>query len=315
MFSIGAGSAMVYGAMVYFVLLNLLALTIAFQKKWTIASFIGLSLNIIGAAYISVRMFSLYYNEQGGPLSIAATLLYLLMTFIVYTLIPVVGTYKKKLPFKKPDIGTARAQYPFLAVSCCMPPLPAFGWRRTNGALAVVLAAVYLLLGWWSEHNIEGERRAPGVVLPDRAGFRDFSRPLQFGKAWLSLGWLAEAVLLAIYGIVKGDKLFQRCGFSIGGLCLLAFLLIDVPGGLFSYNIFPYQYLAVTLGSTAILAAFIYKKTLSSAFQKAYKYCSLINLWLYVLYLLCNVTLHAVRIHCAPDVLTRPICSVHWQSL
>lgn len=113
MFSIGAGSAMVYGAMVYFILLNLLALTIAFQKKWTIAPFIGLSLNIIGAAYISVRMFSLYYNGQGGPLSIAATLLYLLMTFVIYTLIPVVGTYKKKRPFQKPDIVLLAHQYLF----------------------------------------------------------------------------------------------------------------------------------------------------------------------------------------------------------
>ena len=47
------------------------------SKNGRLLPFIGLSLNIIGAAYISVRMFSLYYNEQGGPLSIAATLLYL----------------------------------------------------------------------------------------------------------------------------------------------------------------------------------------------------------------------------------------------
>lgn len=301
MFSIGAGSAMVYGAMVYFILLNLLALTIAFQKKWTIAPFIGLSLNIIGAAYISVRMFSLYYNGQGGPLSIAATLLYLLMTFVIYTLIPVVGTYKKKRPFQKPDI-VLLALNTFFSCILLYAAFTSFRLEAYNGALAVVLAAVYLLLGWWSEHNIEGERRAQALFYLTGLAFVILVVPLQFGKAWLSLGWLAEAVLLAIYGIVKGDKLFQRCGFSIGGLCLLAFLLIDVPDGLFSYNIFPYQYLAVTLGSTAILAAFIYKKTLSFAFQKAYKYCSLINLWLYVLYLLCNVTLHAVRIHCAPDV-------------
>jgi hypothetical protein len=81
--------------------------------------------------------------------------------------------------------------------------------------------------------------------------------PLQFGKAWLTLGWLAEGVLLTSYGILKSEKTFKKVGFVINALCLLSFLIIDLWIG--TSPLFAYKYLAITLGSLMIIGAiFLY---------------------------------------------------------
>jgi len=56
-FSITGISAIAYGAMVYFVILNLLALIIAVNKKWAVTAYIGFVLNVIGSVYIASIMF------------------------------------------------------------------------------------------------------------------------------------------------------------------------------------------------------------------------------------------------------------------
>jgi uncharacterized membrane protein len=108
--------------------------------------------------------------------------------------------------------------------------------------------------------------------------------PLQFGRAWLSLGWLAEGVLLAVYGILKNEKKFRLPGFIICALCLFTFLVFDCTN--IYHFLFGWKYLAITAGSLAILGAYMYKKMMSGKFISMYKYFALVNLWVYVLYII-----------------------------
>jgi hypothetical protein len=106
---------------------------------------------------------------------------------------------------------------------------------------------------------------------------------MQFGRVWLSLGWLAEGVLLAVYGIVRNEKAFKRAGFVICILCLGAFLIFD---WLFGYYLFAWKYLAITLGGLIILGAYMYKKMMSGTFIKVYKIIALANAYAYVVYVI-----------------------------
>jgi hypothetical protein len=101
---------------------------------------------------------------------------------------------------------------------------------------------------------------------------------------WLSLGWLAEGVLLIAYGVLRDVKPFKQAGFAISALCLFAFILIDCARP--DHGLFAYKYLAVTLGSLIVLGAYMYKKMAARAFARVYKYFALANAWVYTLYVI-----------------------------
>jgi uncharacterized membrane protein len=101
---------------------------------------------------------------------------------------------------------------------------------------------------------------------------------------WLSLGWLAEGVILAVYGILNNEKNFRKAGFIICALCFGAFLLFDLSAA-WQY-LFVWKYSAITLGSLLILGAYIYKKMMNGSFVSVYKYFAVINAWVYILYII-----------------------------
>lgn len=278
MFSIGGSKAIIYGAMIYFVVLNLLALIISFNKKWTVSSFIGLSLNIAGTMYICINQFT----KSATSLDKITTILYVLFAFLIYSLIPIFGTYSQKLKFKKGDVILLGINT-FCSSLIMYFVFDNFGLKDYYGLLAIAFAVIYLLLGKFIETKFTNEKNATSLFYLTGLSFVVLIIPFQFGKGWLTLGWLAEGVALTTYGILKNEKGFKKAGFIINALCLAAFLIVDVFGG---YNyLFAYKYLAITLGSLIILSSYIYKKTLSSTFEKVYKYLTIINLWIYSLYI------------------------------
>jgi len=267
--------------MVYFVVLNLFALLISFRKKWRVTAFIGLSLNIFGTYYICTSLS----GDTAGTLKTLLTIVYVLFAFLIYTAIPVVSTYRAGLKFKASDIVLLSVNTVF---SCAMMYFVFYkydmeGWY---GLLAVIFAAIYLVLGKRIDKIFKGE--APNVkalFYITSLVFIVLFIPLQFGEAWLSLGWLIEGVSFAVYGIVKNEKNFRIAGYIVCVLCLIAFLAYDLLYGLLfsGDHLFPYKYLAITLGSLAILGAYMYKKTM---YGKSYKYFALANLWVFAMYMI-----------------------------
>ena len=279
MFSIGSDDVIIYGAMVYFIALNLLALLISFKKKWRISSFTGLFLNIAGTFYICFNFW-----KTDDAVKMVLTVLYVLFAFLIYTSIPIISTYRTKTKFKKSDI-VLLAVNTFFSSTIMYAVFYNFDWQAYDGLLAVAFASIYLLLGRFIEKKFAGEERhTRALFYLTGLAFVVLIIPLQFGRSWLSLGWLAEGVLLASYGILTGEKIFKRAGFIISLLCLGAFVLFDCI--LMNHFMFVYKYLAITLGSLVVLGAYMYKKMMSGRFVKIYKYFALTNVWLYTMYLI-----------------------------
>lgn len=278
--TIYAAHDLIYGAMIYLIALNLLALLISFRKKWRLSSFIGVFLNIIGTAYVC---WSFDFGSSLGEK--AVVILYVIFAFLVYTAIPVISTYHTKTKFRKSDV-VLLAINTFFSSLIMYGVFNSFGLDNYYGFLAIIFAVVYLLLGRFVEKGFSGaEPHTSALFYLTGLAFVVLIVPIQFGRAWLSLGWLAEGVLLAAYGILQSEKSFKQAGFIISLLCLWAFLQIDCQDYLRG-SLFVWKYSAITLGSLVILAAYMYKKIMSGGFVKVYKYFVLANFWFYSIYII-----------------------------
>ncbi|MCL2045410.1 MAG: DUF2339 domain-containing protein [Oscillospiraceae bacterium] len=277
---IGSDPSLRYGAMGYFILLNFLALLISTVKKWRISSFVGLFLNLVSTLVV----YSLFYSRTRSTQDTILVILYVMFAFIIYTAIPIISTFRTGSRFRASDVV-------LLAINTVFSSLILYfvfwGFKLTdfNGLLAISFAAIYLLIGRFIESKFNtDERNAKALFYITGLAFVIMVIPLQFDYSWLSLGWLAEGVLLLIFGILSNEKGIKIAGAVVYALCFLAFALYDCMRYL--DFLFVYKYTAITLGSLGVLAAFIYKKTMSGMGVKAYKYFTLANFWLFGIYLI-----------------------------
>jgi len=163
----------------------------------------------------------------------------------------------------------------------------AYEWESFTGVLAIVFAAIYLSLGWLIGYKFDREKHIKALFYLTGLVFVVLFIPFQFGRAWLSLGWLAEGVALTAYGILKDEKHFKRAGYIISALCLAVFLTFDLWWNNFLLGndyLFAHKYFAITLGSLIILSAYVYKKIQPNKWLKTFKYTVITNLWFYSLY-------------------------------
>lgn len=287
-FSISGDSVVLYGAVVYFITLNLLALSISFGRKWTASSFIGLGLNIVGTLCVC---FNFYL--RGTPLDKALSIGYVVFAFLVYTFIPILGTYREKSRFKTADVVIIAINTFFSSVMMYS-LFYGFGMGDFDGSLTIFFALVYLLLGRLLETKFTGEKNVTGLFYLTGFAFVVLTVPLQLGVSWLSMGWLVEGVALLVYGILQKEKLFEQAGLIVSGLCLVSFTLFDVTG--YTNAFFAYKYFAMTLGSLAILGALLHKKELRTLPQRVFKYGTIVNLWIYMQF----VILHSLKMILVP---------------
>lgn len=282
-FSIAGNKTMVYSAMVYFVILNVLALIISVNKKWIVTAYIGFSLNVIGSIYIASIILSGRHRSTSFSTDDLITILYIAFTFIIYTLIPVIGTFKKKISFKNSDIVLLTLN---TIISSLMLYSVFYSVNLSNftGILAIAFAVVYLAMGWFVESYMTKERKASALFFITGFTFVVLVIPFQFGKVWLSLGWLTEGVALLSYGLYKEIKSFRKAGTVISILCLAAFMLFDIPN--YHSSLFTYKYLSITAGSIVVLVTLIYKKNLAAKLTRLFKYIAAINIWFFSLYII-----------------------------
>lgn len=285
--SIAADDILVYSAMAYFIILNLLLLVIAFRRKWSIAAFIGFAFNVFGTAYIMDLNLNLFGSR---PDYIGAkdliTVLYILIAFLIYTLIPIAGTYFDKKKMSMADVALLSMNTYISAIFMYI----AFyqtAFVDYKGILAVLFAGTYYFLSKFTSKRLPEEKRVQALFSITSFTFVVLLIPLQFDIIWVSLGWLIEAVLFIVYGILKDDKKFRKYGYIVYSLCLTAFYLFDVFFRIIDENQnFNYKYMCITLGSIIIMSAYLYKKTLVSKTINTLKYYTYVNLWLFISYMI-----------------------------
>lgn len=271
--------------MLYFLFFNLFLLLISTQKKWTISIIVGFLFNVASSIYIMHMVLTSRNPDLAFRMQDAYLLLYILFVFLIYTLIPIIATYKRKVVFSLPDILLIAAN---TIVSAVLLNIVFYSVQLQPymGALAAIFAAVYLALGWWMERKMGKEKRIISLFYLTGFTFILLFIPFQFDKMWFSLGWLVEGVLLAVYGILKEDRVLKWSGGIAYALSLLSFIFGDLFGIYMNVNsLFTLKYSAVTLGSIAILSALAYKKTFQNNLAKAIKYATVLNVWFYGLYL------------------------------
>ncbi|GAE89124.1 DUF2339 domain-containing protein [Acetivibrio straminisolvens] len=284
-FSIAGNDVIVYGAMVYFVILNILALIISVNRKWIVTAYIGFVLNVIGSIYISSTMFGGLFTTREFSYNSIITIIYILFAFVIYTLIPIAGTFKQKLSFKASDIVLLSLNT-FVSSLLLYWAFYASNLGDFTGVLALAFSIIYLSLGRFIERNMAKEKKVTTLFYLTGLTFVVLIIPFQFGKVWLSLGWLIEGIALLSYGICKEMKGFKKAGVAISLLCLWTFICFDVL--LYRDSLFTLKYFAITLGSIIVLGTLIYKKNLADDASKLFKYASSINLLIFLLYVINN---------------------------
>jgi hypothetical protein len=283
-FSMAGNQGMVYSGMAYFIVLSIFALSISVKNKWSVSQFVGFFLNFIATIYIVNLMLGFRSLEAKFGMKDFILLAYLSFAYVVYTLIPIVSTYFEKENFKKPDIILLGFNT-FLSSIVMYGIFYEVGLKDFTGLLAISFAAIYLLLGRFIETRMIQERNVKVLFYLTGFTFGVLIIPFQFGRVWLSLGWLVEGVVLASYGIFKEEKNFKKGGFLIFAFSVFSFLIWDVLLRV-SPELFAYKYFAITLGSVIILYALGAKKTLSESIMKAFKIAVVVNLWVFARYMI-----------------------------
>lgn len=289
-FSIGPERALLFGVMGYFTLLNTLALLVAFKKKWIVATFVGMSLNIIGMIYLSTFIWSIHPLHER-----IIEITYITVAMLTYTVIPILGTYRTKSRFKASDI-VLLAVNGFFGSIIIFVNIGFSGWHDYFGLTSALFALFYLGMGFLVSRKFAGAKAVPALFFISGITFAVLFVPFQLDVVWLTLGWLVQGVGLAIYGILRDKRGFKISGGVIGAICLAWFLLYDASIGAWSGfdGFFTIKYLAITCAGFVIMAAFMHTKTHHGMFQKAFKYAAAVNLWFFVIYLITrlDVVLH-----------------------
>ena len=278
--ALGNSMTMIYGAMAYFVALNLLALLLGSQKRWRISGFVGFALNLLGSIYLSREALAQLGGRPFGP-GHGLLLGYIFFTFLIYTAVPVLGAYRRRENFALADVALLALNTIFSSAILYW-AFYGLGLEGLAGLLALIFAASYLLLGRFIEKNFQQEQKASLLFYLTGFAFVVLVIPFQFGRAWLSLGWLAEGVVVLVYGILRKQKLYRQVGAVICGLCLLAFARLDLP--FWRDGMFLWKYSAITLGSLFVAAAFLRVEE-KNGLVTGVKLGTAINFWFYLLYL------------------------------
>jgi uncharacterized membrane protein len=277
-FSYGLPALDFNSAMGYLFVLNLSILLISFYKRWSIVNYISFILNIPTQAYLIM-------NLQGEIIGI----LFSILTFFMYLGITLGYPLRYRRKLNAADIVLLGLNTSFNSV-LIYGLLGDAGLGYLRGLMALVFCLSYAFLARFTLQRIKGEVAATTLFYSTALTFAVLMIPLQFGIRWLSLGWLVEGAVLVIYGFKNRIKRMEQAGWAIFLLCLAAFYLYDFQAlSGFHVPYFNFKYFSVTAGM--LLITFNYLKGQKYPGDGAigrniayFKYLSLFNLWVYLLY-------------------------------
>jgi hypothetical protein len=131
--------------------------------------------------------------------------------FAVYTVIPLMSAFRAKTPLDVPDVVLMGLNTVISALLAYY-AFGAFGFADFSGVLTIAFTLIYIALGRFTEKTFKTGEHTTALFYLTGLTFAVLTVPIQLGAAWLSLGWLAEGVALAAYGIIKDAKTFRIAG-------------------------------------------------------------------------------------------------------
>ncbi|NUU77271.1 DUF2339 domain-containing protein [Paenibacillus xylanilyticus] len=282
----GLSGNSVYVAMIYLLLLNGIIVLISFGKRWPIVHYISFLFN-------TPSMLILLWLSPSHVVGMG----YAVVTFALYLGITLAYPFKHRVKLTWWDFALLAMN---TSISCLMLYVlfDAEGWDDAQGLLALIFCLVYFGLARWVQRNMVQEKQTLLLFYITSLTFAILMIPFQFGAKWLSMGWLIEGILLVMLGHLKRFRSVERAGWGVVLLCVFTFVYYDVlvlyMVGEQSY--FMLKYSCITLGALFITLYYamvgrgllskakIQHSVLELGTLNIFKYATLGNLWLYVLY-------------------------------
>ena len=198
--------------MIYFIMLNILALIISIHKKWVIMNSIAFALSCFAAiAFLAV------------DISILPSILYLIANFLTFLgVVLIYPIHKKVSKLTLTDIILIAANTIFSStiIYAVLNRNQEFDY---NGLLAIGFLIAYFVGAKTLEKFMPSDRRISNIFYLTSLIFGVLTVPMQFGMQWLLIGWILQGVSVLVYGIVIKGKWTERIGWAIIALAIYSF--------------------------------------------------------------------------------------------
>ncbi|MCQ4087966.1 DUF2339 domain-containing protein [Saccharibacillus sp. JS10] len=250
----GLEGTFLYAAMGYLFLLNLLLLLVSLHKRWIFIAYLSFVLN-------TPSMILLVWLADSRWVGAA----YAFLTFLMYLGSTLAYPMRFKQKLKEWDV-VLLAINTLVGCGVMYALLESAGAIEFRGLLALLFGLLYFGLGRLTEKFVPAEKNTRLLFDLTALVFAILIVPFQLGWEWSAMGWLAEALVLCIYGSRSGSKMLERAGWAVWGLCVLAFVLVDLPQHSLSLLVIdasPYtfmvKYTLITIGTLALAAFYIWE--------------------------------------------------------
>lgn len=283
----------VYAAMGYLLLLNLLLLLVSLHKRWTAVAYVSFALNTLSMMLLVALADNVW---------IAAA--YAFVTFLMYLGSTLTYPLRFKQKLGEWDVVLLGINT-WVGCGVMYGLLQSVGAFEFRGLLALLFGLLYAGLGRLAEKRVPEEKSTRLLFDITALIFAVLIVPFQLGWQWSSMGWLAEACLLAIYGSRTKSKLLERAGWTVMALCVAAFVLVDLPTNVMSnwmagvdIRYFAVKYTCITLGTLGLALFYAYEWRGNEPqgrgvgrygfderrLLRVFRYAALLNVWFYGMY-------------------------------
>jgi len=259
---------LLYGLIVYFLILSVFTLIISMGRKWSFMNFIGLLLTIIGTCYI------------GAKAEPALALVYSVLAFLIYTAVPLASAYNSDRKFSELDalLVIINTFVSSIVIFWIADKVDVY---HIHAYLCLTFALIYAGVAAFVKKTYENKVMETIFTLTSLLFVAIFV-PFYFDKEWFALAWMVEAGVIAIFGIEREKKLFEASGLVILVVSAFALLINDLAGA----SQFTMKYSFFTFIILAIMSMYIYKERGKIGWGQVFKFFALANFWVYILYLM-----------------------------
>lgn len=178
------------GLFSYLLILDLAVFAISLFKKWRKLNLLG----FIGTALLFLIWYGKFYTADQLPM----TIFFLTLFFLVYSLVPLIyNLYKGEISTGEDQVLTLFAGAAYFASVYGIMNTEYHAWM---GAAALALGIYYLVWAYLARSVSPQDENLFGFLAFLSAGFIAVAIPIQFKYYTITIGWMAEALVLFYVG-------------------------------------------------------------------------------------------------------------------